>query len=117
MAHYTQTSYDKGYEQGQLETIQQIRDLLDQQERGIRQKLEPRVGNRAYERPVKELVLSVKLRNLLRKVGVSTVQEVYDYHMQSGLGLEEIRGFGPRALRELSDELKRYGLEPLESRS
>lgn len=69
----------------------------------------PRTSSEAYETPIENLDLSVRVFNSLKRTGITTVGEVLDMLSKGEEAMLAIRNFGDKSLDELRTKLREKG--------
>ncbi len=73
----------------------------------VRREQEPQIDPQLLSKPVSELNVSGRVRRCLEKLNIETVGQLIEYTPQQLLA---VKNFGTTSLRELQEELARYGL-------
>lgn len=102
--------YDAGFEAGYLQAVlalsniqNQINDLLKNVSGPAQAHLQEML-----EYPIEVLSLSTRPYNCLKREGVDTIGQLLDYSTDD---LASIRSFGSGCIDEVSDKIKKIGLE------
>ncbi len=70
---------------------------------------EPKMASEAFEVPIENLDLSVRVFNSLKRTGITTVGEVLDMLEKGPEAMLSIRNFGEKSLDELKERLREKG--------